>query len=125
MFPTLRVLPTGSSRTTFIRTLQRGYATRKSFNDRVRDRVEARPFVYFGLPFLSLIVAGSFILSEFTATRYELHEKKTHKLNREDELGLERGRRRLNLQEEYWRLLDKEGGMGADDEWEVKRVPRP
>ncbi|CAE6492516.1 unnamed protein product [Rhizoctonia solani] len=31
---------------------------------------------YFGLPFVLLMVAGSFALSTFTQTRYDLHEKK-------------------------------------------------
>ncbi|KAL1923583.1 uncharacterized protein VTP21DRAFT_8563 [Calcarisporiella thermophila] len=84
--------------------------------------IKRRPFVFFGLPFITVLVVGSFGLQQFTKTRYEHHEHRVTQLKKEDELNMSKGKRRLSLQEEYWRLQAHEEEL---DSWESKRVPRP
>lgn len=60
-----------------------------------------RPFLFFGLPLITSIVGGSFALSHLTQTRYDLHESKTKKVDKEEELQLSSNKRLINLQEEY------------------------
>jgi len=91
------------------------------------------PFLLFGLPFITVIVAGSFALTPAAALRYERHDRKVRQLNQEDvmELGLKGAdgadtikrnpRRRLvgSERDEYYRLMAKDL-----DNWEQKRVQR-
>ncbi|KAI9719695.1 MAG: Cytochrome oxidase assembly [Chrysothrix sp. TS-e1954] len=95
-----------------------------------RRRLQTHPFTSFGLPFVFLIVSGSFFLTPATAVRYERHDRKTHMLDREEELGLAERRKESrrkgkwadrDVREEYWRLA----GQGEKlDDWEPKRVKR-
>ncbi|KAF9112332.1 Cytochrome oxidase assembly [Mortierella sp. AM989] len=86
--------------------------------DRFSHSIRKRPVLFFGLPFLLTIVAGSFALSELTATKYNVHDNRTKALTKEEGLKLSKGKRRLDLQEEYWRLQARD----IDDDWEIKRV---
>lgn len=45
--------------------------------------IKQRPFLFFGLPFVSLIVGGSFLLTELTKTRYEIRDNRTRKVVKE------------------------------------------
>ena len=65
------------------------------------------------------MVAGSFVLSPATALRYERHDRKVRQLSREEELGLGKNRRKVDMREEYYRLAAKD-----IDDWEQKRVKR-
>lgn len=51
------------------------------------------PFLLFGLPFISLMVAASFLLTPATALRYERHDRKNRTLTHSEamELGLKGG----------------------------------
>ncbi|OAL33440.1 hypothetical protein AYO20_07296 [Fonsecaea nubica] len=99
---------------------------------------ERNPFLYFGLPFISIVVAASFLLTPATALRYEKHDRKNRQVSDHErmELGLKGGaageggltynpRRRkllkgeLNERDEYYRLMAKDL-----DNWEQKRVER-
>jgi hypothetical protein len=101
-------------------------------------RQSNNPFLYFGLPFLSLMVGASFLLTPATALRFEKHDRRNRKVSEEEELqlGLKGGptgegnlsynpRRRkvlkgeLSEKDEYYRLMAKDL-----DNWEQKRVER-
>jgi cytochrome c oxidase assembly protein subunit 16 len=103
-----------------------------------RRQVTNRPFLFFGLPFLTLIVGASFLLTPATALRYESHDRKHKQLTDQEtmQLGLRGGaegaggitynpRRRLiakgstNERDEYYRLMAKDL-----DDWDQKRVER-
>jgi len=103
-----------------------------------RRQVTNRPFLFFGLPFISLMVAASFLLTPATALRYEAHDRKHKQVSTQDamQLGLKGGadgeggltynpRRRvvakggLSQRDEYYRLMAKDL-----DNWEQKRVER-
>lgn len=81
-----------------------------------------RPFFMFGLPFISILVLGSFALSSFTQTRYDLRNSKVQTLSQEEALKMDKKRKKVDIREEYWRLQAKDVVDG--DSWENKRVPR-
>jgi len=64
-------------------------------------------------------VAGSFFLTPATALRYEKHDKKVKTLSQDEALGLSKDRRKVDMNEEYYRLSAR--GL---DSWEQKRVER-
>jgi len=82
-------------------------------------KLRKSPFLFFGLPFLSIIIGGSFALSSFTTIRYERHDRKIKLMTEEEALKLDKDRRRPDIREEYNRLLEKDL-----DNWEQKRVTR-
>ncbi|KAG0251284.1 hypothetical protein BG011_007725 [Mortierella polycephala] len=87
--------------------------------DRFAQTIKKRPVLYFGMPFLLTVVVGSFALSELTATKYNVHDNRTKAMSKEEGLKLSKNRKRLDLQEEYWRLQAQDI---HDDDWEIKRV---
>ena len=50
---------------------------------------------------------GSFFLTPATALRYERHDRKVQQMTKEAELGIGKDRRRVNINEEYYRLAAK------------------
>ncbi|TFY55792.1 hypothetical protein EVJ58_g8019 [Rhodofomes roseus] len=74
----------------------------------------------FGVPFVIIVVGASFAMQSFTQTRYDLHDKKVTQVNKEQELGLAKDRKKFDIREEYFRL-----SAAADEEWEPKRIERP
>ncbi len=74
-----------------------------------RAALARHPFLLFGLPFLVTMVAGSFFLTPATALRYERHDRKVSQLSKEEELGLGKDRRKVDIKEEYYRLAAKVG----------------
>ncbi|KAI1475229.1 hypothetical protein K445DRAFT_21231 [Daldinia sp. EC12] len=97
----------------------RSAADASSFAVRYRAMMAKHPFLLFGLPFISVIVAGSFVLTPATAVRYEKHDRRVRQMTREEELGVGKSGRRVNIKDEYYRLAAKD-----IDNWEQKRVKR-
>lgn len=60
------------------------------------------PFALFGLPFIATMVLGSFFLTPATALRYERYDRKVRQMTKEEELGIGKDRRKIDLQEEYY-----------------------
>jgi cytochrome c oxidase assembly protein subunit 16 len=87
----------------------------------VLSKTRRRPFLYFGLPFMTILVFGSFALSSVTRTRYDLRESKIQTLSKEDELKMNKARKKVDIREEYFKLRAKEGDL---DNWENKRISR-
>ncbi|MCJ1251773.1 Cytochrome oxidase assembly [Trapelia coarctata] len=86
---------------------------------RYRASLQKHPFLLFGLPFIATMVAGSFFLTPATAVRYEKHDRKVRQMSKDEELGIKSGARKVDLNEEYYRLAAKDL-----DNWENKRVKR-
>jgi cytochrome c oxidase assembly protein subunit 16 len=86
---------------------------------RYRSALAKHPFLLFGLPFIATMVAGSFFLTPATAVRYERHDRRVQRLTQEQAMGLGRDRRRVDLNEEYYKLAAKDL-----ESWEQKRVER-
>jgi Cytochrome c oxidase assembly protein COX16 len=64
-------------------------------------KLRKSPFLFFGLPFLTIIIGGSFALSSFTTIRYERHNRKIKLMTEEEALKLDKDRRRPDIREEY------------------------
>jgi len=101
-----------------------------------RRHLANHPFLLFGLPFISIIVAASFLLTPATALRYERYDRKNRAVTHGEamELGLKglgdedvnyNPRRRkvtrggTSERDEYYKLMAKDL-----DNWEQKRVKR-
>jgi cytochrome c oxidase assembly protein subunit 16 len=69
---------------------------------RYRRQLTKHPFVLFGLPFLTTIVAGSFFLTPATALRYERYDRKFTQMSEEERLGIGKNRRKVDMKEEFY-----------------------
>ena len=69
---------------------------------RYRSALSKHPFLLFGLPFIATMVAGSFFLTPATAIRYEKHDRRVRRLSKEEELGIGKAGRRVDMKEEYY-----------------------
>lgn len=74
------------------KTFRRETTASSSFRERLgavyRARLPRHPFLLFGLPFIAIIVAGSFALTPAAAIRYERHDRKVQQLSQEEALQL-------------------------------------
>ncbi|KAI8978600.1 cytochrome c oxidase assembly protein COX16-domain-containing protein [Pilobolus umbonatus] len=95
------------------------YNHSSAFNS-VAEQAKKKPFIYFGLPFLAIMVVGSFGLAELTKTKFEHRDRRHTVVAKEEALGIDKNRRTLSLQEEYMRLQAK-----TDEDWEQVRISRP
>ncbi|ELR06018.1 hypothetical protein V496_05276 [Pseudogymnoascus sp. VKM F-4515 (FW-2607)] len=86
---------------------------------RYRSALAKHPFALFGLPFIATMVAGSFFLTPATAIRYEKHDRRVQRLSKDEELGIGKNARKVDMKEEYYKLAAKDL-----DDWEQKRVKR-
>lgn len=116
---------------------------------RLTPQVRRHPVLMFGLPFVLTIVASSFGLSYMTQTRYDYNASKVKSMSKQEELGMRKDRRKIDIREEYYvsmnafcdynfkhahiffqpppssfpqRLQAKDSEI---DDWEPKRIPRP
>ncbi|PSR90722.1 cytochrome c oxidase assembly protein COX16-domain-containing protein [Coniella lustricola] len=77
-------------------------AEANTFAAKYRAALAKRPFLLFGLPFISIIVAGSFVLTPAAAVRYEKHDRKVRQMTREEELGVGKTSRKVDMRDEYY-----------------------
>lgn len=87
-----------------------------------RAQAHRNPTLFYGVPFITTIVLGSFGLAQFTQIRYIHHDQRHRTLSHEEALGLRADRKPLDIREEYFKLQSRNDGA---DDWEPKRVPRP
>jgi len=104
---------------TFGNKKYRSAADTNTIASRYRRALGKHPFALFGLPFIVTIVAGSFFLTPATAIRYEKHDRRVRRMSKEEELGIGKDRRKVDMKEEYYRLAAKDL-----DDWEQKRIKR-
>lgn len=72
-------------------------------NVALQRAVRKRPFLLFGLPFIGIVVAGSFFLTPVTANRYDQFDRKRRWVEKQDAFdstGLQR--RKFDAREEYY-----------------------
>lgn len=110
-FPTIitirQKVPSASQMPTFQSKTYRPTTYQKTYAAAYRRGLKKHPFLLFGLPFLTTMVAGSFFLTPATALRYEQHDRRVRQLTKEEQLGLGKDRRRVDINEEYYRLAAK------------------
>lgn len=130
-------MPSPFSSRSFAATLPNSLAAR------YRKSLQKHPFLLFGLPFISTIVLGSFMLTPATALRYERYDRKNQQITQEQAMGLRGERRKVNMKDEYyvsgtifgldrggvregsWRLIDTQRLQAKDlEDWEQRRVKR-
>jgi cytochrome c oxidase assembly protein subunit 16 len=80
----------------------RSAAEAKTIASRYRSALSKHPFLLFGLPFIATMVAGSFFLTPATAIRYEKHDRRVRRMTKEEELGIGKAGRRVDMNEEYY-----------------------
>jgi len=78
------------------------FSTKSHLPTPFKSQLRKHPFLLFGLPFLSITVLASFGLSELTKTRYDYQDTKLRTFTKEEELGMDKGRKRIDLREEYY-----------------------
>jgi cytochrome c oxidase assembly protein subunit 16 len=86
---------------------------------RYRKALTKHPFLLFGLPFLTTMVAGSFMLTPATALRYERYDRKNQQITQEEKMGLTQDRRKVNMKDEYYvsgSMLASECGAPDDSD---------
>ena len=66
-----------------------------------RRAIAKHPFLTFGLPFLTIIIAGSFVLTRATAIRYEKHDRRVKQMTRDEELNVRKNPRKVDWRDEY------------------------
>ncbi|KAJ7031962.1 cytochrome c oxidase assembly protein COX16-domain-containing protein [Mycena alexandri] len=86
---------------------------------RLNTLVRKQP-LYFGIPFVLLMVGASFGLTAFTQTKYDYRDKRVKQVTKEQELKLDHDRKKFDIREEYFRLSAQ-----PEEDWDMKRVPRP
>lgn len=90
---------------------------------RYRALIAKHPFLTFGLPFIAVIVAGSFVLTPATAIRYEKHDRKVRQLTKDEELNVRRAARKVDMKEEYYVSLFPAHYIYARDMQGVQETP--
>lgn len=87
---------------TFQNKTFRSSADASKIGMKYRALMAKHPFLAFGLPFMAVIVAGSFVLTPATAIRYEKHDRRVRQMTKEEELNVRRGARKVDMKEEYY-----------------------
>ncbi|KKA29020.1 hypothetical protein TD95_004051 [Thielaviopsis punctulata] len=91
-----------------------------SISGRYRNAVGRHPFLLFGLPFIFIITAGSFVLTRATAIRYERHDRKVRQVLPSELDAVRKVSHKVNWEDEYQKLCaDKDL-----ENWSQKRAPR-
>ncbi|XP_054712311.1 cytochrome c oxidase assembly protein COX16 homolog, mitochondrial-like [Uloborus diversus] len=82
------------------------------------QRLQKRKHVKYGVPFVLLLVIGSFGIEKFASLRYEFRRNETLKPENLEKLGIKK--KKVVLEEEYeeYKKIDI-------DSWENIRGPRP
>ncbi|ODQ64930.1 cytochrome c oxidase assembly protein COX16, mitochondrial [Nadsonia fulvescens var. elongata DSM 6958] len=102
------------------KTAKQNFEWTNTFRGRYSKSLEKHPFALFGLPVLASLCYGTYLLSYFTALRYERHDAKVKQVTEEESLQVERGKRKVSVKDEFYRLQN----LGEQDNWEQVRVPR-
>lgn len=99
----------------------------RTFAGKYQKMLKKNHFLFFGLPFMLSIVAGSIYLQKFTAVKWEQYDEKYHQLGEEEMLSLIENKRPVDKKNDYYRLqglltdhLEKE----VHEEYEIVRVAR-
>lgn len=101
------------------RSKKQQLAYEASLAGRYQKLLARNPFLYFGLPFCGLMVAGSYWLSAFTAIKYEREDNRIQEVTEEEIIKMKTNKRPFDIKEEYYRMQ----GIG-EQEWEPVRVKR-
>lgn len=93
----------------------------RSFMGKYQKLVKKNHFVFFGLPMMLSIAYGAYILSDFTAVRFERQDAKVKEIDETEALSIINNRRKVDMRDEYYKL---QGLLDEHEDWEPKRVDR-
>ncbi|XP_075220731.1 cytochrome c oxidase assembly protein COX16 homolog l(3)neo43 isoform X2 [Lycorma delicatula] len=85
------------------------------------NKLSSNTFFKHGLPFLIIVVGGSFALKQFSSLRYQF--SRNEKISPEEQKELDKmflKPSEYNIETEYEKLKQMD-----IDNWENKRIPRP
>ncbi|EGV63072.1 Cytochrome oxidase assembly [Yamadazyma tenuis] len=97
----------------------------KTFAGKYQRLLQRNHFLYFGLPFMLSIVAGSIYLQNFTAVKWEKYDAKYRQLNEAEMLDMIENKRKVDKKNDYYRLqgfVDEQ--KDNDFDYEMIRVKR-
>ncbi|SGZ56983.1 CIC11C00000000774 [Sungouiella intermedia] len=98
----------------------------KSFAGRYQKLLRKNHFLFFGLPFMLSIVAGSLYLQKFTALKWERFDEKYRQMGEDEMLSMIENKRSFDKRDDYYRLqgLLKDHSQDVSDDYEIVRVKR-
>lgn len=102
LHPSIMFRATSARMATFQNKKFRSSADTNQLGMKYRALMNRHPFLMFGLPFLGVIISGSFVLTPATAVRYEKHDRKVRQMTKEEELNVRRSPRKVDMREEYY-----------------------
>lgn len=109
----------------------RGKRAQEAYNKTIAGKyqklLKRNHFLYFGIPFMLSIVAGSLFLQRFTSIKWEQYDEKYRQLGEEEMLGMIENKREVNKKDDYYRLqglLAEHKSEVANDDYEIVRVAR-
>ena len=100
----------------------------RTFAGRYQKLLRKNHFLYFGLPFILSIVAGSLYLQKFTAVKWEKYDERYRQVGEEEMLSMIENKRPVDKKNDYYRLQgllqDHEKEVSSNDDYEIVRVKR-
>ncbi|PWN46094.1 FAD-dependent thiol oxidase [Ceraceosorus guamensis] len=102
-----------------------GGSRNQPLNSRLSLALKRRPFLFFGLPFISVMAGASVALSYIAQTKFDYDASKVQSISKSEELKMRKDRKKIDIREEYFKLESDPNRSAALDDWEPKRVERP
>ncbi|WPK27395.1 hypothetical protein PUMCH_004782 [Australozyma saopauloensis] len=98
----------------------------KSLAGKYMKLLKKNHFLYFGLPFMLSIVAGSIYLQKFTAVKWERFDEKYKQISEKEMLSVIENRRSFDEKDDFYRLqgLLNDHKDDINDDYEIVRVGR-
>lgn len=100
----------------------------RTYAGRYQKLLRKNHFLYFGLPFILSIVAGSLYLQKFTAVKWEKYDERYRQVGEEEMLSMIENKRPVDKKNDYYRLQgllhDHENEVSSNEDYEIVRVKR-
>ncbi|CAK7895895.1 cytochrome c oxidase assembly protein Cox16p, mitochondrial [[Candida] anglica] len=98
----------------------------KTLPGKYQKLLQKNHFLFFGLPFMLSIFAGSIFLQRFTSIKWEQYDEKYRQLGEEEMMGMIENKREVNKKDDYYRLqgLLEQHSSSVSDDYEIVRVAR-
>lgn len=90
----------------------------RTWRGRYLQKMKSNSLVYFGLPFFTMMLVGTYFAAQFSTIKFEESDRRVQEIPSQRSLeGVKK--RKVDMKEEYYRLQH----MDLDN-WEQKRVKR-
>lgn len=98
----------------------------KTIAGKYQKLIRKNHFLYFGLPFMLSIVAGSIYLQKFTSVKWERYDEKHQQVSEDEMLKLINNRRSFDRKDDFYRLqgLLQDHNENIKDDYDIVRVQR-